>query len=144
MKYRCLAYSTVLVFINLILSIQLQAQNSAVSYLSHGYFEGLSLADSLITKDTLVITISQTKVEIIEVDIFDSSKNKLIFESRCLSPIKYPSSNGGHYTVWKLGDRKMILRTKKGIQYISLYQTDDYGLPKQYLTYKIEEVIEKQ
>ena len=144
MKYRCLAYSTVLVFINLILSIQLQAQNSAVSYLSHGYFEGLSLADSLITKDTLVIIISQNKVEIIEVDINDSSKNKLIFESRCLSPIKYPSSNGDYYTVWKLGDRKMILRTKKGIQYISLYQTDDYGLPKQYLTYKIEEVIEKQ
>jgi hypothetical protein len=144
MKYRCLAYSTVLVFINLILSIQLLAQNSSISYLSHGYFEGLSLADSLITKDTLVITISQNKVEIIEVDIFDSSKNKLIFESRCLSPIKYPSSNGDYYTVWKLGDRKMILRTRKGVQYISLYQTDDYGLPKQYLTYKIEEVIEKQ
>ena len=143
MKPRSLSYLSTFVFINLLLTLPLQAQTGSVSYLSHGYFEGLSLADSLITQDTIVITVSLNKVEITKVDINDSSKNKLLFESKCFSPIKYPASNGEYYSVWKLGDRKMILRTWNKVQYISLYQTDEYGLPKQYLTYKIDEVKEK-
>jgi hypothetical protein len=116
----------------------LQAQSEVVSYLSHGYFDGLILADSLLIQDTVIITVSHNKIEMFRVDVLDSNKNELFFESRSFSPSKYPDNNGGQYIVWKLGDRKMILRTLNGIKYISLYQTDAFGLPKQYLTYKIE------
>jgi hypothetical protein len=119
--------------------LQAQSESDAVSYLSYGYFDGLILADSLLIQDTVVITVSHNKIEMFKVDVLDTDKIEPFFESRSFSPSKYPDNNGGHYTVWKLGDRKMILRTVDGRKYISLYQTDAYGLPKQYLTYKIEE-----
>jgi hypothetical protein len=89
-------------------------------------------------QDTTIITINQNKVEIVKVDPKDASKDKLFFESRSMSALKYPASNGTSYFVWKLGDRKMILRVINGIKYLSLYQTDEYGLPKEYLTFKIK------
>lgn len=140
MKSCIMTFASITILFSILLTNNLQAQleSGAVSYLSHGYFDGINLADSLIIQDTVVITVSHNKVEMFKVDVFDSENNELIFESRSFSPSKYPDSNGGHYTVWKLGDRRMILRTLNGIRYISLYQTDAYSLPKQYLTYKIE------
>ena len=116
-----------------------QAQFNTVNYVSYGYFEGLNLADSLMIQDTLVITIDQKHVEILQVDPSNSANDKIFFESRTMSALKYPAGEGEYYYVWKLGDRKMILRVIDGRRYLSLYQTDEYGLPKEYLTFKIKE-----
>ncbi len=116
-----------------------KAQYNTVQYVSHGYFTDLNLADSVMIKSSMVITISQNKVEILKIDIDDASKDEMFFESRTLSALKYPGSDGEDYYVWKLGDRKMILRKQKGTRYLSLYQTDEYGLPAQYLTFKLKD-----
>ena len=116
-----------------------QAQFNTVNYVSYGYFTGLSLADSLMIQDTLVITIDQKNIEILQVDPGNAANDKIFFESRTMSALKYPASDGEYYYVWKLGDRKMILRVQNGRKYLSLYQTDEYGLPKEYLTFKIKE-----
>jgi hypothetical protein len=115
-----------------------QAQIKTVTYTSTEYFTGLDFADSLLIKTNMVITIAQNKVEFMEVDPEDSTKNKPLFSGRCLSPIEYSTRNGNPYTVWKLGDRKMVSREQDGTMYISLYQTNDFGLPKEYLTFKID------
>lgn len=116
-----------------------QAQFNTINYVSYGYYKGLSLADSLMVKDTLVITIDQKHVEILQVDPSNAANDKIFFESRTMSALKYPASDGEYYYVWKLGDRKMILRVINGRKYLSLYQTDEYGLPKEYLTFAIKE-----
>jgi hypothetical protein len=114
------------------------AQTNTVNYRSTGYFNGLDFSDSLLIKADMVITIAQNKVEFLKVDLEDSSKDELFYTGRCLSPIKYPTTDGDHYMVWKLGDRKMVLMKINGIKYISLYQTNDFSLPKEYLTFKIK------
>lgn|GEM_PF-4111269 len=115
------------------------AQFNSVKYVSYGYFTGLSLADSLMVQDTVVISIDQKKIEILDVDPVNAARDVMFFESRTMSALKYPATDGAFYYVWKLGDRKMILRQREGIRYLSLYQTDEYGLPKEYITFKIKE-----
>ena len=116
-----------------------QAQFNTINYVSYVYFTGLSLAYSLMNLYTLFITIYQKKIKIIDVDPVNESNDKVFFESRTMSALKYPATDGEYYYVWKLGDRKMILRVQDGRKYLSLYQTDEYGLPKEYLTFLIKE-----
>ena len=115
------------------------AQEEADLYISEGYFNNLNLNDSVIIKTNLIISISKNKVQIVKPAADDLSEVEVFFQSRCMSPIKYPAANGEFYTVWKLGDRKMILRKINGTRYLSLYQTDEFGLPRQYLTFKIKD-----
>jgi len=134
--FRYLAFMLVLLIITPLVA---QAQFNTVNYVSYGYFTGLSLADSLMFQDTLVITIDQKYIKILQVDPSNAANDKLFFESRTMSALKYPATDGEYYYVWKLGDRKMILRVQNGHKYLSLYQTDEYGLPKEYLTFLIKE-----
>jgi thiamine monophosphate kinase len=131
-----------LFFVALIISltsVKLVAQYNTVKYVSNGYFTGMDFSDSLMVEAEMVITISQNRVEILKIDLSDPSKDEMFYESRCLSPLKYPAADGEFFYVWKLGDRKMVLRIYKGTRYLSLYQTDEYGLPGEYLTFKIRE-----
>ena len=134
--FRYLAFMLVLLIITPLVA---QAQFNTVNCVSYGYFTGLSLADSLMFQDTLVITIDQKYIKILQVDPSNAANDKLFFESRTMSALKYPATDGEYYYVWKLGDRKMILRVQNGHKYLSLYQTDEYGLPKEYLTFLIKE-----
>ena len=127
-----------LLAIILLSTLTAPAQFNTVKYVSTGYFTDINLTDSLMVEATMVISISQNKVEILQVDPDDASNDKMFFESRCMSALKYPAAEGEYYYVWKLGDRKMILRQREGNRYLSLYQTDEYGLPKEYLTFKIK------
>ena len=61
-----------------------QAQFNTVNYVSYGYFTGLSLADSLMIQDTLVITIDQKNIEILQVDPSHAANDKLFFQSRTM------------------------------------------------------------
>jgi hypothetical protein len=119
--------------------LSIQAQFNTVNYVSYGYFTGLSLDDSLMIQDTLVITIEQKYVEILLVDPSNADNDKMFFKSKTMSALKYPATDGEYYYVWKLGDRKMILRVENARKYLSIYQTDEYGLPKEYLTFLIKE-----
>jgi len=123
----------------LLFSLQANAQFSTLNYVSHGYFDGLSFNDSLLIEESFVITITEKKVEILKIDANDLSKDSLFLERRCLSALKYPTGDGEYYYVWKLGDRKMVLRNENGAKYLSLYQTNAFGLPNEYLTFKIQE-----
>jgi len=115
------------------------AQEDTDLYVSEGYYNNLILDDSVIIKTNFIISISKNKVQIVKPAVDDLSEVEVFFESRCMSPIKYPAGNGEFYTVWKLGDRKMVLRKINGTRYLSLYQTDEFGLPRQYLTFKIKD-----
>ena len=115
------------------------SQFNTVTYVSHGYFTGMDFSDKQMIETSVVITIDQNNVKILKVDLSDAKNDEVIYESRCLSALKYPTLDGDEYYVWKLGDRKMILRKRDGRRYLSLYQTDEYGLPNEYITYKIND-----
>lgn len=115
------------------------AQFNTLQYVSHGYFTGLSFTDSLMIKADFVITISQKEVEILQVDIENPDKDIVYLKSRTMSALKYPTLDGQEYYVWKLGDRKMVLRVVDGTRYLSLYKTDEFGLPSEYITFKLKE-----
>ena len=68
--------------------LQAQSESEVVSYLSHGYFDGLILADSLLIQDTVIITVSHNKIEMFRVDVLDSEKKELFFESRFYIKLK--------------------------------------------------------
>lgn len=129
-----LAISAVLLFT----SHTIQAQFNTIKYVSEGYFNDLNMVDSLMIETPMLITISQNKVEILAVDPDDAKNDKMFFESRCMSALKYPATNGEFYYIWKLGDRKMVLRVEHGTKYLSLYKTNEFGLPAEYLTFKIK------
>jgi hypothetical protein len=86
-----------------------------------------------------IITIAPKEVEILRTDSNDSSKNTVFLKRRTMSAMHYPSSNGERYTVWKLGDRKMVMRKINNIQYLSVYQADEFGLPAEYVTFIIKD-----
>ncbi len=121
------------------ISYSTTAQFNTIKYVSHGYFSGMDFSDKKMLETHVVITIDQNRVQILEVDLSNPDNDKIIFERRTLSALKYPTMDGDEYYVWKLGDRKMVLRKRDGIRYLSLYQTDEYGLPREYTTYKITE-----
>ena len=69
-------------------SIQLTyAQFNTVKYVSHGYFTGLNLDDSAIIEASFVITITQSKVEILMVDPYDPNKDQMYYESITISAL---------------------------------------------------------
>lgn len=115
------------------------SQFNSIKYVSHGYYVGMDFSDKKIFDQSSVITIDQNSVQIIKVDLSNPENDTLIFKSRMLSALKYPTLDGDQYYVWKLGDRKMVLRKLDGKRLLSLYQTDEYGLPKQYVTYLIKD-----
>ncbi|MEN8249406.1 MAG: hypothetical protein ABFS32_10780 [Bacteroidota bacterium] len=123
----------------LLISFQSNAQYNTLKFASHGYYTGLKFDSTEFIEDHFVITITDKKVEILNVHLNDPGKNKMYLERRCLSALKYPTLDGEEYYVWKLGDRKMVLRKENGIRYLSLYQTNEYGLPNEYITFKIVE-----
>ncbi len=86
-----------------------------------------------------LITIAPKEVQILKINLEDSSKNEIFLKSRTMSGIKYHTLDGVEYFVWKLGDRKMVLRELNGKRYLSLYRSDDFGLPAEYLTFLIKE-----
>lgn len=136
-KPNSLTLVTLLLFCTIGLSAT--AQFNTIKYVSHGYFTGMDFSDKKMVETHVVITIDQNNVKILEVDLSNPDNDKVIFERRTLSALKYPTLDGDEYYVWKLGDRKMILRKREGVRYLSLYQTDEYGLPREYTTYKITE-----
>lgn len=115
------------------------AQFNTKTYISHGYFDGLNLADSLLIKGDFVITIAQKEVEILKVNQDDLGKDEVYLKRRTMSALKYTTLEDEEYYVWKLGDQKMVLRLLNGTRYLSLYQTDDFGLPARYITFKLKE-----
>lgn len=115
------------------------AQNDTIRFSSLSYFSGMSFVDSMMQSGNYAITIAPKEVKIIEVNHEDQSKNRLYLQRRTMSGIKYSTLDGRQYIVWKLGDRKMILREQDGRRYLSLYRTDDYGLPAEYITFILEE-----
>lgn len=126
-------------FVLIILSEPVSAQFSTLKYVSYGYFDGLKFDSAELKSESFVITITERNVKILKVDLSDPGKDSLYLERRCLSALKYPTLDGDEYYVWKLGDRKMVLRKENNIKYLSLYQTDDYGLPREYITFLISE-----
>lgn len=115
------------------------SQFNTIKYVSHGYFVGMDFSEKQIIEQSSVITIDQNRVRVLKIDLSNPENDTLIFESRMLSALKYPTLDGDQYYVWKLGDRKMVLRKKEGVKLLSLYQTDEYGLPKEYVTYLIKD-----
>lgn len=115
------------------------AQYNTLKFVSHGYYTGLKFDSTEYVEDHFVITITDKKVEILNVHLNDPSKNSTYLERRCLSALKYPTLDGGEYYEWKLGDRKMVLRKEEGVRYLSLYQTNEYGLPSEYITFVIKD-----
>ena len=102
-------------------------------------FNGLSLADSMMIKGEFLIEIAPKQVAITKIDPEDSSKNEVYLKRRTMSALRYSTLDGNSYTEWKLGDRKMVLRSQNGCRYISVYKTDAYGLPEEYITFIITE-----
>ena len=130
---------TLVLYFILISFLPVQAQYNTVKYVSHGYFIGMDFSEKNIIEASVVITIEQNMVKIMKLDLSNRENDKMIYESRTLSALKYPTLDGDQYYVWKLGDRKMVLRKKNGGRYLSLYQTDEYGLPQEYITYLISD-----
>ena len=123
----------------ILIALDSQAQFNTVTYVSHGYFNGMDFSEKAMIEASFVIAIDQNLVKITKLDLSNRENDELIYESRMLSALKYPTIDGDQYYVWKLGDRKMVLRKLDGKTYISLYQTDEYGLPKEYTTYLIKQ-----
>ena len=122
----------------IVISYQANAQYNTLKFVSHGYYTGLKFDSTEYVEDHFVITITDKKVEILNVHLNDPSQNKMYLERRCLSALKYPTLDGDEYYEWKLGDRKMVLRKESGTRYLSLYQSNEYGLPAEYITFVIE------
>lgn len=112
------------------------AQTASTTLVSHGYYKGMNFADSMIIKAEFQIIIAPKEVTILALREMDSS---VYLQRRTMSGIKYTTLDARTYQVWKLGDRKMVLRELDGQPYLSLYRTDDYGLPAEYITFIIED-----
>ena len=137
MKY--INISALVLFVWLICFLPAKAQYNTIKYASHGYFTGMDFSKKNIIETSVFITIEQNRVKIMKVDLSNPANDKMIYESRTLSALKYPAIDGELYYVWKLGDRKMVLRKLNGERYLSLYQTDEFGLPNEYITYLISD-----
>ena len=123
-----------------VLTIHLaEAQDHTLTYSSQGYFNGINLTDSLLIKANFEILIEKNEVKILAKGSNDGQKDTVYLERRTMSPIKYQTLEGIEYYVWKLGDRKMVFREINDVRYLSLYTSDDYGLPAEYITFKIED-----
>jgi hypothetical protein len=128
-----------LIFLSLGGAVPGISQTNTTTYVSHGYFDGLNLADSMLIEGDFVITIAQKTVEIVKVNKDDASKDEVYLKRRTMSALKYTTLEDEEYYVWKLGDQKMVLRLLQGCRYLSLYQTDNFGLPARYITFKLKE-----